>query len=189
MLEVNVSRKHRPVSNLSFISKAADNVSFPIAQSTYQPFDSTETTLITVTSEFCLPSTVAKFLVLTVLDLSAAFDTTHHSTRLQTLLPLNGISGTDKVWLLSVWQDSQCALFMVICHILLLFLVVSPSLCPWNHIVYTSHNTSHPAFTSFSFVIDPLLTTSSCIARITSCVNTNFLKHSKWKKNLDDEKG
>ena len=82
-----IFKNYRPVSNLQFVSKLAEsavakqlhhhmvaNDLFPVVQSSYRKFHSTETALLKVKNKILFNKQHVTLLVL--LDLSAAFDTT-----------------------------------------------------------------------------------------------------------------
>ena len=100
-----------PISNLSFISKILERVVaslrspirlnglFNISQSAYKQFHSTGTSLLKVHNDVTLNMDKGKITALTLLDLSAAFDTINHSI-------LIGVSGTALSWF-SSYLDSK----------------------------------------------------------------------------------
>ena len=99
-------RNYRPISNLSFLSKILEKV---VAnrlhehiynhhlsndlQSAYKRFHSTETALLKIHNDIVDNMDNGKVTALTLLDLSAAFDTIDHSILLQRLHRYFGISG------------------------------------------------------------------------------------------------
>ena len=106
-LDPNDLKNHRPVSNLSFMSKILEkgvvsqlmchldrhNV-FSSFQSAYRPGHRTETALLKVVNDLLLAMDDGKLLVLAFLDLSAVFDTIDHDILLHRLQHVFGIQGT-----------------------------------------------------------------------------------------------
>ena len=72
-----------------------------MSQSTYKEFHSTETALLKVHNDVTLNIDKGKVTTLTMLDLSAAFDTIDHSILIKRLSLWYGISGTALNWFLS----------------------------------------------------------------------------------------
>ena len=110
-LDANVLKNYRPVSNLSFVSKLIEKVVlkqllsflntedlFSHSQSAYRPFHSTETILLKVTNDILSALDGGDLSILTMLDLSAAFDTIDHTTLIHRLNTLYGISGPALDW-------------------------------------------------------------------------------------------
>ena len=110
-LDHNELKKFRPVSNLSFVSKILEKVVlsqlsehlvsnhlFNPCQSAYRPGHSCETALVKVVNDLLLAVDSGKISVLTLLDLSAAFDTIDHNILLSRLEHVFGISGTALHW-------------------------------------------------------------------------------------------
>ena len=105
-LPVNNRKNYRPVSNLSFISKIIEKVvsnrlqahinsnklNNPM-QSAYRKFHSTETALLRVHNDFSVSLDKGHVTALTLLDLSAAFDTIDHNTLTNRLAEWYGVSG------------------------------------------------------------------------------------------------
>lgn len=111
-------KNYRPVSNLSFISKVLEkvvahriqshitstNTSNPL-QSAYKKFHSTETALLRIQNDILTAMDKGKVTALTLLDLSAAFDTIDHNLLLKRLEQWFGISGSALAWLSSYLED------------------------------------------------------------------------------------
>ena len=102
-LDLNVLKHFRPVSNLSFVSKLIQklvldqlfrhldlNNLWHTFQSAYCPKHSTETALLRVLNDLTASDSVS-ISILTLLDLSAAFDTIDHSILLTRLDSTFGI--------------------------------------------------------------------------------------------------
>ena len=71
---------------------------FPVSQFAYRPAHSTETALLKLMDDVLYALDNNDVSLLTLLDLSAAFDTTDHNILLQRLEHLYGISGTPLNW-------------------------------------------------------------------------------------------
>jgi len=100
------AKSYRPISNLSVLSKSLErlvsqqlvaylreNDLLPDRQSAYRAHHSTETAVIRVMSDILLALDSGNIAVLTLLDLSAAFDSVDHSTLLQPLQTSYGLGG------------------------------------------------------------------------------------------------
>ena len=104
-------KNYRPVSNLSFLSKVLErivlsqlsehlnhnNLLSPL-QSAHRPNHSTETALLRIVNDLLTAMDNNKICILTLLDLSAAFDTTDHQILLTRLQHSFGISGPALSW-------------------------------------------------------------------------------------------
>ena len=110
-LDKNLLKNYRPVSNLPFLSKILEKVvlrqlsdhlantgMLEIFQSAYRPSHSTETALIRITNELLTSCDTGRVSVLSLLDLSAAFDTLDHSILLRRLNTSFGIADTTLRW-------------------------------------------------------------------------------------------
>ena len=110
-LDPNNSKHFPPVSNLSFMSKITEKVVLQQllayltehnlicpSQSACNSHHSTETALLKITNDFLLALDSGNISLLTLLDLSAAFDTTDHFILLNRLQHMYGISGTALSW-------------------------------------------------------------------------------------------
>ena len=117
-LDPNTLKNYRPVSNLPFLSKILEKVVLsqlftylnshcliPASQSAYRPFHSTETALVKVASDILNSLDSSNLSVLTLLDLSAAFDTIDHQILLSRLSSLYGITGSALNWFSSYLSD------------------------------------------------------------------------------------
>ncbi|WP_419612617.1 RNA-directed DNA polymerase, partial [Thiolapillus sp.] len=117
-LDANSLNNYRPVSNLPFLSKVlekvvlhqlrghllANNLSETF-QSAYRAHHSTETALLDVTNCLLGSADEGRVSILTLLDLSAAFDTLDHSILLTRLHDMFGISGKAFEWFSSYLSD------------------------------------------------------------------------------------
>ena len=117
-LDQNNLKNFRPVSNLSFLSKVIEKVVLKQLfeylnchsllspnQSAYRPCHSTETALLKVTNDILLALDRGDVSLLTLLDLSAAFDTVDHKIMAETLQSHFGISGKALSWFQSYMTD------------------------------------------------------------------------------------
>ena len=104
-------RSYRPISNLTVLSKVLerlvsqqlvsylkDNNLLPDRQSAYRAYHSTETAVLRVLSDILLALDSGNIAVLTLLDLSAAFDSVDHATLLQRLQTSYGLGGSVIAW-------------------------------------------------------------------------------------------
>ena len=110
-LPVKNLKNYRPVSNLSLISKIIEKVvsnrlqahinsnklNNPM-QSAYRKFHSTETALLRVHNDISVSLDKGHVTALTLLDLSAAFDTIDHNTLTNRLAEWYGVSGMALPW-------------------------------------------------------------------------------------------
>jgi hypothetical protein len=117
-LDVNDFKSYRPVSNLSFLSKILEKLAlqqlseyltmndlFNNLQSAYREGHSTETALLKVVNDLFLSLDDQNVSLLTMLDLSAAFDTIDHGILLSRLQHDFGINGTVLRWFESYLTD------------------------------------------------------------------------------------
>jgi hypothetical protein len=104
-------KNYRPVSNLSFLSKALEaavimqfeehinkNNLADEKQSAYKKYHSTETLLVRVKNDIMTAMDNGEVVMLVLLDLSAAFDTIDHNILLKRLQYTYGIEGTALKW-------------------------------------------------------------------------------------------
>ncbi|KAK7108418.1 hypothetical protein V1264_016162 [Littorina saxatilis] len=117
-LDRNDLKNYRPVSNLSFLSKILErlvllqlnahlssNNLLSSLQSAYRPAHSTETALLKIVNDLLMALNNGKVSVLTLLDLSAAFDTIDHSIMTARLEATFGITGSALSWFESYLSD------------------------------------------------------------------------------------
>ena len=110
-LDCNILKNYRPVSNLSFISKVLErivfkqivnhlqeNCLFDKLQSAYRSGHSTETALLKVVNDIVCDIDNGNVSFLTMLDLSAAFDTIDHKILFHRLSNTFGINDTVLNW-------------------------------------------------------------------------------------------
>ena len=111
-------KNYRPVSNLSFISKLLEKAvatqinsfidmtdSNNPFQSAYKQHHSTESALLKIHNDVLIAMDKGRVTALTLLDLSAAFDTIDHDILLNRLENWFGITGTALQWLKSYLSD------------------------------------------------------------------------------------
>ena len=119
-LDKNELKKYRPVSNLSFISKILEKiVAYRLLshmesnsmsnnlQSAYKKFHSTVSALLKVENDVLLNMEKCRVTALTLLDISAGFDTIDHLTLISRLSSWYGISGTALDWFTS-YLSNRC---------------------------------------------------------------------------------
>ena len=105
-------KSYRPVSNLTFMSKVIErlvsrqiqeyitaNALMPSKQSAYRKGHSTETALMSLTSDILTAMDQGKVTLLCLLDLSAAFDTVDHDLLFNRLQETFGIRGVPLQWI------------------------------------------------------------------------------------------
>ena len=111
LLDPEILKHFRPVSNLPFISKVTEKVVakqvnnhmtinklHELLQSAYKTFHSTETVLLRVENDLLLGLDDHELGLLVLIDLSAAFDTVNHKMLLDTLKSEIGLDGTVLNW-------------------------------------------------------------------------------------------
>ena len=116
----NAFNNYRPISNLSFLSKILEKIVAKRlnayieehllsnhVQSAYKRFHSTETALLKIHNDIICNMDNGKITSLTLLDISAAFDTVDHATLLQRLHGYFGISGKFLQWIKSNISNRQ----------------------------------------------------------------------------------
>ena len=143
---------YRPISNVSFISKILEKVVANrltshiningltnASQSAYKQFHSTETALLKVHNDINLNIDNGKITALTLLDLSAAFDTIDHDILITCLSTWYGISGTALSWFTSYLTDRRQAIKIGNCFSDLLW--CPPGFCFGSVAFHSVHNT------------------------------------------------
>ena len=101
----------RPISNLAYVSKLTERAVYnqiheymlqsglyPLLQSAYRQYHSTETALLKVTNDILLNINSQRVTLLVLLDLSSAFDTVDHGISLKRLSSKFGIRGKVLNW-------------------------------------------------------------------------------------------
>ena len=119
-LDCNNLKNYRPVSNLSFISKELERIVYfqflnhitankliDKFQSAYKPGHSTETALIRVVNDMLNAIDNGNLSLLTLLDLSAAFDTIDHFILLERLQTSFCIDGLPLKWVKSYLSNKH----------------------------------------------------------------------------------
>ena len=124
-LDPEILKNYRPVSNLPFLSKVLEKVVlaqlkehlsknslFECFQSAYKEHHSTETALVRITNDLLNATDEGMVTILSLLDLSAAFDTLDHAIMVERLSTSFGLSGTVLDWFKSYLSERTC--FVVI---------------------------------------------------------------------------
>jgi hypothetical protein len=110
-LDTADAKSYRPISNLSVLSKLLERLVarqlldylttsklLPDLQSAYRAFHSTETAVVKVLADILRAVDGGDLAMLTLLDLSAAFDTVDHVTLLRRLEVTYGLGGSVHTW-------------------------------------------------------------------------------------------
>ena len=118
ILDEEDKTNYRPVSNLAFAGKVVEKVAVKrfsshvntnnldvLLQSAYKGGHSVETALVKVYDDLLCAIDSKKYVLLTLLDLSAAFDTVDHSVMLSRLETCFGITGSALDWMKSYFKD------------------------------------------------------------------------------------
>ena len=118
ILDCEILKNYRPVSNLSFLSKLIERIVcvqlidhlkhnnlYEVFQSAYRQLHSTETALLRVQNDLLQAVDSHGGAILVLLDLSAAFDTIDHNILLDILDKSFGIRGDALQWFSSYLKD------------------------------------------------------------------------------------
>ena len=210
-------KNYRPVSNLSFLSKVLErivlsqlnehlnhnNLLSPL-QSAYRPNHSTETALLRIVNDLLTAMDNNKICILTLLDLSAAFDTIDHQILLTRLQHSFGISGLALSWFSSYLSNRTHAVTINSLqseHTTLHYGVPQGSvLGPVLFILYTQplfnlvskHAVSHHAFaddnqlykiSTLDAIHQSIETLQTCTIDVKSWMTANKLQLNDKKKN------
>jgi hypothetical protein len=113
-------KNYRPISNLTFMSKVVERlvcrqlVAFldqhgllPSLQSAYRRGHSTETAVLKIVADFLAAADRGDVTLLSLLDLSAAFDTVDHEILLDRLRNSFGLRGTVLSWIASFIHERK----------------------------------------------------------------------------------
>ena len=217
-LDQDILKNYRPVSNLPFLSKIVEkvvmaqlsehlqtnNLFYPL-QSAYRAGHSTETALIKIVNDLLISLDENQISLLSLLDLSAAFDTIDHSILLSRLHSTFGISDTALKWFQSYLSDRTQQVSIndsLSTPAPLRFGVPQGSvLGPLLFILYThplseivtQHSLSHHSYSddnqvytscSLSDLPSIIASTQSCISNIQSWMSTNKLQLNSDKTEL-----
>ena len=119
-LDPNDPSSYRPISNLSFISKVVEKVVdvriaehinkhqlLPVFQSAYRPFHSTETAVVCITNAMIGALDCGHIGALSLLDLSAAFDTVDHTILTDVLTKRFGVQGLALDWFVDFLSERR----------------------------------------------------------------------------------
>ena len=119
----------RPISNLAYVSKLTERAVYnqiheymlqsglyPLLQSAYRQYHSTDTALLKVTNNILLNMNSQRVTLLVLLDLSSAFDTVDHGILLKRLSSKFGIRGKVLNWFSTFlsWRSQRITLDGVI---------------------------------------------------------------------------
>ncbi len=191
-LDPETLKNYRPVSNLPFFSKLIEkcvlkqlsqhlvshNLFYPL-QSAYRVGHSTETALLKIVNDLLTASDRNEVSLLSLLDLSAAFDTIDHSILLSRLQATFGISGTALSWFHSYLSGRTLKVsangFLSRPSVLQYGVPQGSVLGPILFVLYThpvSEIVSHHALSHHSFSDDNQLYRSAHISELPSIIDS-----------------
>ena len=117
-IDTDTFNNYRPISNISIIAKIIEkcvlkqvtnhlhiNNLYTTHQSAYRPHHSCETAVIKIIDDITAQFDSDSFVIMTLLDFSAAFDTVDHKILITTLEQQFGITGTVLNWFKSYLED------------------------------------------------------------------------------------
>ena len=157
ILDAEILKNYRPVSNLSFLSKLIERIVcvqlvnhldknglYEVFQTAYRQLHSTETASLLVQNDILQAVDSRGGAILVLLDLGAAFDTIDHEKLIRTLDTYCGIKGYPLKWFLII-SERPCP----ICTNRIYFLSRTKSvvwcssrLCPGASAFHNLHNPS-----------------------------------------------
>jgi len=140
------TKSYRPISNLPVLSKTLERLVahqlvkhlnlwrlLPDLQSAYRAHHSTETAVMRVLSDILDALDRGDFAVLTLLDLSAAFDTVDHTTLLRRLQITYGITDTALVWFASYLHERKlCMVQRILFYYIITAMWSTQRIGPWT---------------------------------------------------------
>ena len=207
-------KNYRPVSNLSFLSKILEKCVFrqtfshieehgllEVHQSAYRKFHNTETALLKIHNDLLTSADEGNISVLTLLDLSAAFDTIDHSILIERLEKTFGLSGTVLNWFISYLSNrTQCVTIegeISLTHNLSFGVPQGSVLGPFLYTLYTTplgsiirnHNLSHHMYADDTqlYLSCPPSELNHEITKMEECINDvkEWMLENKLKLNDD----
>ena len=170
-------------------------------QTTYKKFYSTESALLKVENDVLLNMEKVRVIALTLLDLSAVFDTIDHLTLISRLSSRYGIllqllTGLHRTWATNVNMYK----FRIIFLMRFIYILVYPGLCPWTytfHPIYASlnhiiaeHDLEHHLYVDDTQIYISLSGSEALesLTDLTSCVSNVFTCMTNSKLNLNPSK-
>ena len=212
-----IFKNYRPVGNLQFISKLTEsavarqlqhhinmNNLFPLLQSSYRKFHSTESALLKVKNDILLNMNRQHVTLLVLLDLSAAFDTIDHGILLERLRSAFGVQDTALSWFasylsgrsqqvsidrtLSTKFELECSVPQGSCLGLLLFVVYASKIFE----IVGNHNLEIHCYADdsqlyLSFCPNDNANQEAAFAKVERCIEDirNWMLNDKLKLNDD----
>ena len=117
-LDTEILNHYRPVSGLRLLSKVFERVGldqlsmhlninnlYPVYQSAYRPYHSCETALTKITDDIIADLSPTTYIMMALLDFSAAFDTVDHKILIDRMSDTYGVRGTVLKWFESYLTD------------------------------------------------------------------------------------
>ena len=173
-----------------------------VHQSAYRKFHNTETALLKIHNDLLCSADEGNISILTLLDLSAAFDTIDHSFLIERLEKTFGLGGTVLDWFVSYLTNrTQCVLIegeLSMTHNLTFGVPQGSVLGPFLYTLYTTplgsiirnHNISHHMYADDTqlYVSCPPSQVNDVIAKMEDCISDVKCWMLENKLKLNDEK-